>query len=139
MTKPPLTLLFFPDLLPWEQEGLQPLADCLSEAFEVRRVDLLTDRLAMRGAQNRGAFWLLAHHWEDALRWARRTPGTRVYISVLSQPPPASLFPALIFQKFKRLPSNVRFVAHSPLSFRFLCEIRRLPTDRVVYLPLPVK
>jgi glycosyltransferase involved in cell wall biosynthesis len=57
---------------------------------------------------------------------------------VLSQPPPASLFPALVFQKFKRTPSNVRFVAHSPLSFRFLCEIRRLPTERVIYLPLPV-
>lgn len=137
MSRQCLTFLFCPDLLPWEKEGLSALVGALETLFETRTVEMEELR-PLRSIEGRGPFWLFAHRWERALNSLKFPPGTRVHVSVLSHPSTPSLWPALLWRRLRPLSPSIQLVAHSPLCFRFLCEIGRLPQDRVRYLPLPI-
>lgn len=134
-----LTCVFFPDLLPWERDGLLPLVQALGQWGKIDVIDYDPEENQIpRGRQARGPFWIFSHRWERALAALQLPPGTQTYVSVLSPPRPAAFFTALFWKRFRPLSESVRLVAHSPLSFRFLCEISNLPHERVFHLPLPL-
>jgi len=134
-----LTCVFFPDLLPWEREGLQPMVETLQQWGNVEIVEFDPDESpAPKGRIARGPYWILSHRWERALAALQLPQGTKTFVSVLSPPRPAAFFTTLFWQRFRPLGEGVRLIAHSPLSFRFLCEINQLPPERVLHLPLPL-
>ena len=134
-----LTCVFFPDLLPWEREGLMPLVQSLGQWGKIETIDFDPDENQVpRGQAARGPFWIFAHRWERALAALRLPPGTQVFVSILSPPRPAAFFTALFWQRFRPMSEGVRLVTHSPLSFRFLCEINKIPSEQVFHLPLPI-
>ena len=139
MAKPEITCVFFSDLLPWERKGVEPVVECLSHMFEVKSIDVTTrTRTMLRGKKARGPIWIFSSRWEEALHSLKLPSGTRTFVSVLAPPAPTTLFPALFWRKLRTFSSSVHLIAHSPLSFRFLCEIGGLPQDQVRYLPVPI-
>jgi len=134
-----LTCVFFPDLLPWEREGLMPLVQALGQWGKIEIIDYDPEENQIpRGRAARGPFWIFSHRWERALAALQLPAGTQTFVSVLSPPRPAAFFTALFWKRFRPMSESVRLVAHSPLSFRFLCEIGNIPQERVFHLPLPM-
>lgn len=140
MTSTPITCLLFSDLSPWEREGIQALLHYLhlEHAAKVEELEI-EQKNVFKGTSARGTFWIFAHRWESALASLRLPVGSRIIVSALSSSAPASFLPALFLNRFRREFAKVSFVAHSPLSFRFLCEIRGISQTQVSFLPLPVQ
>ncbi len=139
MTEKVLTCVFFPDLHSWEREGLLPVVQTLERSNRVEVVDYdPEDGNLLKGMNARGPFWIFANRWERALSSLQLPVGTKVFVSVLAPPRPAAFFTTLFWKRFRPLSPGVRLVTHSPLSFRFLCEISGLPPERIHHLSLPM-
>lgn len=133
-----ITCLLFSDLTSWEREGVNPLLRLLALEHEVKIEELDANRTrTFKGADARGVFWIFAHRWEQALALVKVPPGSKIFVSVLSSAPSSPLLPALFWRRLFNPPQNVHWLAHSPLSFRFLCEIRGMAQSMVTFLPLP--
>ncbi len=81
--------------------------------------------------------------WELAKDWNRIFEGEyqanqKIFFSILGFPMLRMGVWNLWKQRLRALPSQWHFVAHSPLSYRFMLELERVPATQVSLLPLPL-
>ena len=135
----PITVVYFPDLDGWEKEGLRGLVDALRLCAEVHEVEVDSLHRPVSVEAPGRVFWLLSRRWERALEKIIVPPGSQVLVSLLeSTPRHASLGGAFWRHLQAVVPEGAQLVAHAPLSYRFLVEMRRFDPSRCFYLPLPV-
>lgn len=134
-----LTRILFPDLLPWEKEGLHPLFAqlCINHRVQDLSISPVRPRLPQERLGSE-PLWIVAKNWPEAVRWGARHSGP-VVISVIHLTRRAAPLPFLFLERMrKRLPSNVTLVTHCPLSQRFFLEIEGMSESQTIFLPLPV-
>ncbi len=132
-----LTAIFLADLQPTERLCFESVLDSLADSFEVKRVYLNAgDNAIGRHVRNTNIGWVLTHGWQIVARGLESRPGLKWYVSVLGMENAETAFSSLLWHKWNLQRSTVHFLAHSPLSLRFLREIEGMEADRVSYLPL---
>jgi glycosyltransferase involved in cell wall biosynthesis len=133
-----ITCFLFPDLPPWEKEGVDPLIRELSGRFSLRLIEV---RAGDKGRlkKTHGVSWILSKNWERSLRFLGSTASdSRVFVSLFGIPNEKRALPLLFWKRLSRaVPENVNFIAHSPLNYRFFREIEAFPDTRVSFLHLP--
>ncbi len=127
-----LTCIFFPDIQPWEIEGIRPVLSALGKVCTVREVNPSQPVPA-----SSDAVWVLARDWKKALETLRLKSGPQVFVSVFGIPPESRNLFTLLWRKLRpNSYSKVKVLAHSPINFRFFAELEGLRRDQVSYLPL---
>ncbi len=124
--------MYFPDLKPWERDGVRPIINALKQICTVHEIE--SNHPIPDGT---GAIWVLAKNWKKAVRKLRNKPGQSVYASVFGLSPDSRNLFTLLWRNLRPAEfSNVKLFAHSPINFRFFSELEGLRKDQIVYLPL---
>jgi glycosyltransferase involved in cell wall biosynthesis len=131
-----LTCLFFPDLYPWEREAIEPVANALAGHYRVNLLDVSENAEIQTTAP---VVWVIAKDWKAAIRKLRLAgKNQRVVASVFGLQIEKRAIAALLWARLtQRAERNFSLLTHSPLNFRFYCELEGMESSRVSYLPLP--
>lgn len=142
MSPTPLTCLFFNDLEPYEKVFIEPLMEKLSEVTSIETI-WVTE--AQRGFFRRkkivGDYWVVSRNWRGALDFlaVNSNRARRVFVSVLGPVREEKGLHGLTFQAFKNpIPKSATLIAYSPLEFRFLRDIKRIPETQLKLCSLPL-
>jgi glycosyltransferase involved in cell wall biosynthesis len=126
-----LTYYLCQDLLPWEKECLAPLLRGLRE--KGAKGVSVTDADKGRLKKSKGVSWVLTRDWKSAYNFL----GGGDYFSLFDFVIPKPALSTILWKALFQVPGKVRFIAHSPLQYRFLTEIEKMPVGKALYLPLP--
>lgn len=136
-----LTIISFPDLLPWQRASFDTLVASLSGSVALSLIEAgqaHENFLARSKPSDR--YWVLADKWQDALTFLGASQGAaQVFVSVLRPPVSKGNLMTLLWRHWKpQYPENITLVTHSDLSHRFFCEIAGIDATQVRFAPLCV-
>lgn len=142
MNPTPLTCLFFNDLEPYEKIFIEPLMEKLSESTSVETVWVTeAQRGFFRRKKLEGDYWIVSRNWRGALDFlaVNSNRAGRIFVSVLGTAREEKGLHGLTLQSFKSpIPKPVTLIAYSPLEFRFLRDIKRIPETQLKMSSLPL-
>jgi len=128
-----LTCVFFPDLHPWEREGVKPIIAALKGGGTVHEIES-----SERIPSSTDAVWVIARNWKKAVRATyRKSKLVPIFASVFGLSPDTRNLFTLLWRRIRPAEfTKVKIFAHSPINHRFFSEIEGLRGEQIVYLPL---
>lgn len=140
MTKPNLTILWFPDCTMWEVEFLTSIAKGLGKFSHIDLVRIPSANIPRSDKWGKKV-WLVSHDWRRAVgQLGRALKGREVWISVLGLPSESGSLFTLLWRRLMMTgyPPNSRIISHSPINYRFFREMEGFKNDRLSLLPFGV-
>lgn len=133
-----LVCLIYPDVYPWEKEGMEPLLNAMAVQTGLHFEAVSKKHFGyFRSPVKAEKYWIICRDWKRAVRYLKvRKADAPVYISVLGSESRRSLLGLMLQNFLGSLPTNVHLVAHSPINYRFFREIAGLEKDRITFAPL---
>ncbi|NBT58057.1 glycosyltransferase, partial [bacterium] len=136
-----LRLFLFPDTGIEEEACIRACVLELQKSFSIEEVRV--------GRREKGFFkknksselsWIVSKDWQGALDYlAAFSAKSKIFVSVLSnQSRKLSLWETWYQSLHRVIPANIKLLAHSPLSYRFLKELAGMPDLQLEQLPFPV-
>ncbi len=140
MTKNRLKCFLFNDLEPWERRSVEALLEEISTRISVETIWVTESQRRFFHFTGEGQYWIVAKNWQRALHFlsSKRFKSGKLYVSVLDVNQHKSSLYGLSFQSIlSRSSKSLTFLVHSPMEYRFLRDIKKVPQEQVQLLPLP--
>ncbi len=134
-----LTILFSPEVLPWERKAIESVSGFLSRNHSFSVSEITPSR---RGslANQKGVTWIVSNRWRDTLDFlGAYNTSNPIFVSVIHPHHYHRSWSKLLWSKFvSEIPRNIEFIVHSEFSLRYLIELEGIPQNKIHLLPFGV-
>lgn len=134
-----LSILFSPEVLPWERKAIESISGFLSRSYSFSVSEITPSRRSSFSNQ-KGISWIVSNRWREALEFvgADKTSNP-IFVSVIHPHHYHRSWYKLLASKFiNEIPRNIEFIVHSEFSKRYLVEFEGISKEKVHLLPFGV-